>query len=833
MKSIALAAAFAALVGACGGSPTTTVTPPPAGTTIGPSGGTVTSADGAATLTFPAGALASSTSITTAAMTNPPASPGLVTASAYDFGPSGSQFAQPVTIKLTYQPSQVPVGISPIFLRLFLRNGSTWDSVPGSTVDTVAHTVTGTTTHFSGYASCTYICPPPGLGPQVGANFVPTCCIMINQGGSGTDVGYLLAVGYTGGSPNIIVDNPPTGITGSVALSGFTGTCSQTCGSMATVTLYAATTTPPGRYTVTLKIVATPGAAPDSLILEAVQVVAVPGFVLSTAPSSLAIAQGNTSVATVSATRTNFTAPITLSASQLPSGVTASFNPVQLTDTTLSSRLTLTAGASVAAGTTNITITGVASGLANQTQTVPLTVAAFSIAATPASITLAPGGSGSTGVKVSRAGGFSGVITYGVSGLPTGLTAAVTATSVADSSALTVTAASNLAAGSYPINVTATSGNSTQQALVNVTVATSTVIALDWSQCASKPVWFAYQDGNGPWTPVAASGNVYNVPTLAAGKGGIAFVVSVPNGHTTEVNYGTQVELSSPILCSSTLTLNGSVSGMLPTDIYTFVSFGGGSAPVPSNGPFQLSNVTNGAHDLIAFVTGSTGNRLIIQRGASGVGAINVGTGAVAAATAMATVNGTSGGSLSQQMAYLTGACTSGLLYSQISGNTNPLQVFGVPPALQLPGDLHSLMATELMGSTGRTAATMFHTLGATSVTLGGAIAPTVTSLAGPYKRLQAVVSLPSDYAFLQMGMSFASSSNFVGLWMTAGYAGSQSFTLAMPDFSAVPGYSTSWVAATSDVASYSMNATSAPPYAGPPCGEGVTTKTSYVSGSN
>jgi len=292
------------------------------------------------------------------------------------------------------------------------------------------------------------------------------------------------------------------------------------------------------------------------------------------------------------------------------------------------------------------------------------------------------------------------------------------------------------------------------------------------------------------------------------------------------------VELSSPVLCSSTVTLNGSVSGMLPTDTYTDVSFGGGIAFVNANGPFQLSNVTSGAHDLIAFITGSTGNRVIIQRGASGVGAINVGAGAVAAATATVTVNGTSGGTLSQDMGYLTGSCVSGTLYIQSIGNTNPLQVFGVPPALQLPGDLHSLSVDELVGSTGRSAATMFHTLGATSVTLGGAIAPTVTSLPGSYKRLQAVVSMPSDYSFLAMDMSFASSSNYVGMWMTAGYAGSQSFTLAVPDFSAVPGYSASWAGAASDVASYSMNATSAPPYVRPPCGEGLTRKSAYASGS-
>ena len=144
------------LLAACSSAGTTVTPPPPPppSTTIGAAGGTVSSRVGGAVLTFPAGALSANLAITTALMTDPPASPGLVSALAYDFGPSGSQFAQPVTINLHYQSSQLPAGVSPIFLRLFLRNGSAWDSVPGSSVDTVAHTVTGTTTHFSGFAPC-------------------------------------------------------------------------------------------------------------------------------------------------------------------------------------------------------------------------------------------------------------------------------------------------------------------------------------------------------------------------------------------------------------------------------------------------------------------------------------------------------------------------------------------------------------------------------------------------------------------------------------------------------------------------------------------------------
>lgn len=123
----AAVAAFAIAVTSCGAAGTMTSPPPPPPssptTIIGPSGGTVTSANGAVQLTFPAGALGSSLGITVDSMTDAPTDPALVAGAAYNFGPSGSQFAQPVTITIHYQPSQVPVGVGPIFIRLYLRDG--------------------------------------------------------------------------------------------------------------------------------------------------------------------------------------------------------------------------------------------------------------------------------------------------------------------------------------------------------------------------------------------------------------------------------------------------------------------------------------------------------------------------------------------------------------------------------------------------------------------------------------------------------------------------------------------------------------------------------------
>ena len=65
-----------------------------------------------------------------------------------------------------------------------------------------------------------------------------------------------------------------------------------------------------------------------------------------------------------------FSGSVTLSASGLPSGVTAGFNP---NPTTSTSTLTLTVSAGAATGTSTVTITGVSGSLTHQT-TVSLTV---------------------------------------------------------------------------------------------------------------------------------------------------------------------------------------------------------------------------------------------------------------------------------------------------------------------------------------------------------------------------------------------------------------------------------------------------------------------------
>jgi len=94
-------------------------------------------------------------------------------------------------------------------------------------------------------------------------------------------------------------------------------------------------------------------------------------FSLSANPNTIAIAQGSAGTSTITVTDYDgFNGEVTLSASNLPSGVSAQFAP---NPTTTTSTLTLTVGAGAPLGTSTITINGVSGSATNQT-TISLTV---------------------------------------------------------------------------------------------------------------------------------------------------------------------------------------------------------------------------------------------------------------------------------------------------------------------------------------------------------------------------------------------------------------------------------------------------------------------------
>ena len=111
--------------------------------------------DGKAAVAIPAAALPAGTGITVTPAALPPADlagTGVLGATAFDFGPSGTQFAVPATLSLSYVPAQLPAGVDEADLRLYTLVGGRWSLVPGSGVDVDANTVTGDISHFSVYS---------------------------------------------------------------------------------------------------------------------------------------------------------------------------------------------------------------------------------------------------------------------------------------------------------------------------------------------------------------------------------------------------------------------------------------------------------------------------------------------------------------------------------------------------------------------------------------------------------------------------------------------------------------------------------------------------------
>jgi hypothetical protein len=224
---------------------------------------------------------------------------------------------------------------------------------------------------------------------------------------------------------------------------------------------------------------------------------ATPDYTLSASPTSVTVTQGSSGSSTITVNPTGgFTGSVTLSASGLPAGVTASFgtNP-----TTSTSVLTLTASSTATTGTATVTITGT-SGALTHTTTVSLTVNApaqpnFSLSASPASLSVVQGNSGSSTITVSPINGFTGSVTLSASGLPAGVTASFGTNPTATTSVVTFTASATATTGTATVTITGTSGALTHTTTISLTV--------NSSAAQNLIVNGGFENGSAPWTLTA------------------------------------------------------------------------------------------------------------------------------------------------------------------------------------------------------------------------------------------------------------------------------------------------------------------------------------------
>jgi subtilase family serine protease len=202
-----------------------------------------------------------------------------------------------------------------------------------------------------------------------------------------------------------------------------------------------------------------------------------PAFTISATSASVQAGSSGPSTVTTSVSG-GFNSAVGLTYSA-PSGISVTFNPTSIAAPgSGSSTATVTVASGVAAGNYSITVTGTGGGL-TQSTTISLTVTsaaqpAFTVSASPGSITVARRSSGSATITTSVSGGFSSAITLTASGQGSGQTVTFSPSSISSpgsgSSTMQVTVGRNASLGTRTITITAKGGGITQTTTVTLTV---------------------------------------------------------------------------------------------------------------------------------------------------------------------------------------------------------------------------------------------------------------------------------------------------------------------------------------------------------------------------
>jgi hypothetical protein len=197
-------------------------------------------------------------------------------------------------------------------------------------------------------------------------------------------------------------------------------------------------------------------------------------FTLTAAPAGQSVQQGQIASFTITASKNNgFSSPISLTATGLPVGMSATFSP-QLLDTKATSTFAVSVGANVSAQAYTLTVSATGGGVTH-TVTMGLTVTSppaqnFTLAASPPSVTMLPGDTAA--YTITTSGSSSGAVSFALAGAPTGATATFQPASVAvgGSTQLQVATKNSTLGGNYTLTITGTSAAKQQTVSVPLTL---------------------------------------------------------------------------------------------------------------------------------------------------------------------------------------------------------------------------------------------------------------------------------------------------------------------------------------------------------------------------
>lgn len=345
----------------------------------------------------------------------------------------------------------------------------------------------------------------------------------------------------------------------------------------------------------------------------------------------------------------------------------------------------------------------------------------------------------------------------------------------------------------------------------------------DWSACPveERPIWLAYQDGDGDWTPVVGTNGQYTI-SISSEKGGVAYVIRDSEGHeTTHIRYLTGSELNAGLqMCASTgsiKTVLGTANG-LSSDIDAEwfdqgrvhlgpAAVGQAFADVPS---FAITGTWNGPEDLLAYRSRfsfggtpplHTTDRCIIRRNQNPANGSTIPTfdlnGAESFSAATSTLSIIGGTPDQIDMSYIaSGDCLlkdgASVLYSDIDvSGTNAIA--GIPVGRQVAGELHCLriIADQWI------ALRVFATMEPQTVQVPSMATPTITTLTSSYARLEAGYTVPPGIFTALHGHSLFSygptNGNTASVFTSFGWVDMATATIAPPEFEGLVGWDAAW----------------------------------------
>ena len=322
-------------------------------------------------------------------------------------------------------------------------SGSTTVSCNSPTAGTFTLGVTGTSGSLTHSASAVFrfkdfaltASPPPPV--DVGSSANSTVAVIGLNGFSGTVV-------FTDIVPNGLTCGPVTP-NNTIAYGNATLSCNATTRNVYSVTIQATS----GSLTHSTTVSFAFGNPPDFVVS-------------STQPPGVEVGSSITSTITVRTVH-GFNGTVVLSGAT-PSNL--SCDPISPGKITGNGTATISCGPT-AASTYPVTVTGTSGGLVH-TSTFIITAIDFSLSASPTSISLDTGTTGSSTITVAALNGFGGNVTV-IASSPSDLLTVLSSDSVTGTGSLTLLV-SSVAMGSYTVSITGTSGSLSRTANVTVHV---------------------------------------------------------------------------------------------------------------------------------------------------------------------------------------------------------------------------------------------------------------------------------------------------------------------------------------------------------------------------